>query len=247
MKVNKFLLPVLAVVALLGSVWIAKAAGAWQTSGRDQILVDESGQPDPAGIKGWMTLTDVSETYGLPLEAVYTLVGAGPEIPPDTALKDLEKLVPGMEVWAVREGVAAYLDGTWSPADGRYGGKVEPASETQAGEATPIPTPTPTPTPVPTAIPAGEHVPQGQGSGDGTGREVVLPADGSPLPGAQIKGWMTLADVEELYQVPLDYLLAELGLAPDVDPATPMRDLASQLGVEVLTVREVVERYQTGP
>ena len=220
------MVPILAVVALLGSVWIAKAAGAWQTSGRDQILLDESGQADPQGIKGWMTLNDVSETYGVPLDALYTMIGAGAEVPPDTALKDLEKLVPGMEVSALRAGVAAYQDGSWTPEDGRYGG--------EAIEEAPQPAPTPT------------HVPQGAGEarGDGLGEGFTLPQDGSRLAGSEIKGRMTLQEVVDSCQVPLETLVAELGLPEDVDTRLWMRDLANQYGIEVDTVRQVVERYQ---
>lgn len=121
-RVNKYVMPLLVVVTLLGSVAIAKAAGAWKTSGRGQVVVDESGQPDPAGIKGWMTLEGVSETYGIPMDALYTLIGAGPEVPADTEMKMLEGFLPGFGVSAVRAGVAAYLDGSWSPEDGPYQG-----------------------------------------------------------------------------------------------------------------------------
>jgi hypothetical protein len=237
-QVNKYLMPILVVVALLGSVWIAKAAGVWQTSGRGQILLDEGGQPDPLGIKGWMTLSDVSETYGVPLDAVYVMIGAASDIPPDTALKDLERLVPDMEVSAVRAGVAAYLAGVWKPADGRFGGAaVDPVLEAS-------PTPGPQPTPEPEASPeaAPDHVPQGGGEGSGDG--FVLPEDGSRLPGSEIRGRMTLQEVVDHCQVPLDYLVIELGLPEDVDTGLWMRDLANQLGIEVATVREVVERYQ---
>lgn len=230
--VNKYLIPVLAVVALLGSVWIAKTAGAWQTSGRGQVLLDESGRADPQGIKGWMTLNDVSETYGVPLDALYSMIGAGPEVSPGTALKDLEKLVPGMEVWAVREGVAAYHEGSWTPEDGRYGG--------EAIEEPPQPTPTPTPEAAP------DHVPQGAGAGrgEGYGEGFSLPQDGSRLPGSEIKGRMTVQEVIDHCQVPLETLVAELGLPDNVEPSLWMRDLAAQYGIEVSTVREVVERYQ---
>jgi hypothetical protein len=232
-KVNKFLMPLLVVAALLGSVWIAKAAGVWQTSGRGQVLLDESGQADPLGIKGWMTLADVSETYGVPLDAVYVMIGAVPDVPATTALKDLERLVPDMEVSAIRAGVVAYREGSWKPADGRYGY----GGTTQGdNDGSSIPEPAATPEA------AEEHVPQG--SGDGTGPKLALPADGSSLPGSEIKGRMTLREVVDLCQVPLDYLIAELGLPEDVDTQLRMRDLANQLGIEVLTVREVVDRYQ---
>ena len=140
-RVNRYWVPFIAVIALLGSVWVAKAAGVWQTSGRGVILVDEYGEADPEGIKGWMTLYDVSSVYDVPLQALYTMIGAGPEVPPETALKDLEKLVEGMEVWAVRAGVAACLEGSWTPKDGRYTGETieepqEPTPRTEPPEPT---------------------------------------------------------------------------------------------------------------
>ena len=55
---------------------------------------------------------------------------------------------------------------------------------------------------------------------------------------------MTLQEVMDYCQVPLEYLVAELGLPDDVDTRLWMRDLANQYGIEVSTVREVVERYQ---
>jgi hypothetical protein len=242
-KVNRYLMPFLVLVTLLGSVWVAKAAGLWQTSGRGQILLDESGQADPQGIKGWMTLGEIADTYGLPLEALYVMIGAGADLPPDTALKDLEKLVPGMEVSAVRAVVAAYRAGTWQPEDGRYGGG-------DVVEDIPQPAPEPTVSPEPEAIaPEGEaHSPQGPGPGGGSGEGVgpgyALPQDGGPLPGAQIKGRMTVQEVVDLCQVPLEVLIEELGLPEDLDTQLRMRDLANQLGIEVTTVREVVDRYQ---
>jgi hypothetical protein len=238
-RVNRYLVPVFVVVALLGSVWVAKAAGLWQTSGRGQILLDADGHPDPAGIKGWMTLADLSETYGVPLDALYVMLGAESSVPPEAAMKELEKLVPGMEVWAVREGVAAYLAGTWTPDMGRFDalgiGPVEM-------EPTSPPEPTLVPQPGPTPLPMDEHIPQGQGEGTGSG--FTLPQDGSRLAGGEVKGRMTLQEVVDYCQVPLDYLLAELGLPDDVDLQLRMRDLASQMGIEVQAVRDVVTRYQ---
>ena len=127
-RVNKYVVPVLAVIALLGSVWIAKAAGLWQTSGRGEVMLDESGQANPEGINGWMTLAGVSENYGVPLDALYTMIGAGADLPADTELRELEGLLPGTGVSTIRAGVAAYLDGSWSPANGLFGGAQPPAT-----------------------------------------------------------------------------------------------------------------------
>jgi len=231
-RVSKYLVPVLAVLALLGSVWVAKAAGVWQVSGQGLILLDENGEADPLGIKGWMTLYDVSAVYGVPLDAVYAMIGAGPEIPPETALKDLEKLVPGMEVSAVRAGVAAYQGGIWTSEDGVYGGEAveEPVQ--------------PAPTPTPEHVPLGDGEGLGEGAGEGEG--FALPDDGSRLPGGEIRGRMTLQEVVDHCQVPLDFLIAELELPEDVNPGLSMREIPGLYGIEVSTVREVVERYQAG-
>ncbi len=225
-RVNKYLVPALAVVALFGSVWVAKAAGAWQVSGRGQVLLDEDGQADPLGIKGWMTLHDVSEIYGVPLAVVYEMIEAGPEIPPETALKDLEKLVPGMEVSAVRAGVAAYQDGLWTPVGGQHGA--------ETSEQPPQPTPTP------------EHVPlgSGEGRGEGSGEGFSLPQDGSRLAASEIRGRMTLQEVVDHCRVPLQVLIDEIGLPDDIDAGLGMRELPGLYGIEVSTVREVVEQYQ---
>jgi len=242
-RVNKYVMPVLAVVALLGSVLVAQAAGVWQTSGRGDVMLDESGQPDPEGIKGWMTLAGVSESYGVPLDVLYTMIGAGPDLPADTEMKELEGLLPSADVTTVRAGVAAYLDGSWSPADGPYGGE-----ESTQPEPTPVPTAMTIPeaersgTPAPTAT----HTPlgTGQGSGDGTGEGVVLPTDGSRLAASEIKGRMTLQEVVDACQVPLEYLVAELGLPADVDTGLVLRDLAGSYGIEVTAVRDAAQRYQ---
>ncbi|MBN1659476.1 MAG: hypothetical protein JXA93_13815 [Anaerolineae bacterium] len=236
-RVNKFLMPALVVVALLGSVWMAKAAGLWQTSGRGDVLLDAEGNPDPAGIKGWMTLREVSENYQVPLDALYVMLGAGESVAPETALKDLEKVVEDMEVSIVRQGVTVYLDGSWTPEMGRFGAAASGATEGDL--VAPV-----EPTPVAEPLPAEEHAPVGQGQGDGTGEGFVLPQDGSRVPGADIKGRMTLQEVVAYCQVPLDYLVAELGLPEDVDVRLAMRDLASQMGVEVQAVRDAVTRYQ---
>jgi hypothetical protein len=233
LRLHRFAIPVLGVLTLLGSVWIAKAVGAWQVSGRGQVLLDASGEADPAGIKGWMTLGFVSESYGVPLDALYEMIGASPDLPPETELRELEKLVPGAEVSAIRLGVAGYREESLTAGEAEGG----------AGSLEPQPGPV---EPGPRVEGASDHAPEGPGAGNGEGRGggVSLPEDGGPLPGSEIRGWMTLQDVVDLCQVPLDVLIAELDLPQDVDSSLAMRDLASQMGIEVGSVREAVVRYQ---
>jgi hypothetical protein len=64
------------------------------------------------------------------------------------------------------------------------------------------------------------------------------------MPADEIKGRMTLQEVVDACQVPLDYLAGELGLPADVKPGLALRDIAELYGVEVTSVRDAVQRYQ---
>ncbi len=88
-----------------------------------------------------------------------------------------------------------------------------------------------------------DHVPAGDGLGDGTG-PTPLPA-GQVLPASEIKGRHTLAEIAQQAAVPLDGLLAALGLPAGFDPNTAVKDLASSGAVaEVQAVRDAVARLQ---
>lgn len=100
MKVNPFLAPLLVIVTLLGSVLSAQALGLWSTSGRTAVNLQ---QMSPADIKGWMTLQQVMDGLGLSQTELYALANVPPEVPTSTALKDLEKIVPGFETSMLRE------------------------------------------------------------------------------------------------------------------------------------------------
>ncbi len=103
MRVNPFLLPILVIVALLGSALIAQAGGFWSTSGRTAI--------DPAtmtadDLKGWMTLQQVMDGLQISQEQLYTAGNIPLDVPTTTALKDLESIVPDFSVSGLREAVA---------------------------------------------------------------------------------------------------------------------------------------------
>jgi hypothetical protein len=112
MKVNPFIAPAVVVVALLGSVFGAQAAGLWSTSGRTAVNLR---QMAPADIKGWMTLQQVSEGVGIPHDELYALAGVPADVPATTALKELEKLAPGFEVSSLRDALAEYVERRASP------------------------------------------------------------------------------------------------------------------------------------
>jgi hypothetical protein len=86
------------------------------------------------------------------------------------------------------------------------------------------------------------HVPQGAGTGAGP---TPLPA-GQVLPADQVRARLTLAEISVQCAVPLDQLLAALGLPAHTDPATRVRDLISQgLVREAAAVQAAVAALQS--
>lgn len=106
MKVNPFLAPLVVVIALLGAVTLAQASGIWNTSGRTAIDVKQMTVTD---VKGWMTLQQVMDGLNVSQTELYPLAGIPADVPSSTALKDLEKIVPGFEVSALREKLATVI------------------------------------------------------------------------------------------------------------------------------------------
>ena len=125
--VNRWVMPLLAVVLLFGTIGIAQASGNWVTSGRSAAGMgmgggggDGSGAGSgsgagggggaekavtagtlaPADLKGWMTLQQAADGLGMPLADLLALVGApaGSGVDGGTAFKDLEALVPGFSL-----------------------------------------------------------------------------------------------------------------------------------------------------
>jgi hypothetical protein len=217
MRVNRFLMPIIVIVALLGTTLIAQAAGFWSTSGKDSTDLENMSAAD---IKGWMTLQQVMDGLKISKEELYSVGGIPLDIPAEKALKDLEGVVPDFEISTLRDKLAA----TANP--------IEPLVPIE-------PTPQPTATPTYTQPVTGTH------SGDGIGIGPTPLPPGQVLPADQIKGRMTLREVSEQCAVPLDQLLAALSLPPDTDPNVAIKDLISQGTLsEVTAVKDAVAKLQ---
>ena len=220
MRVNRFFMPVIVIVVLLGTTLIAQAAGFWSTSGKDSIDLENMSAAD---IKGWMTLQQVLDGVNVSKEELYAIGGIPLDVSPDTALKDLEGIVPDFEISTLREKLAA-------PAN-----PIEPAAPIE---------PTPAAAPAATAT----HTPSITGTlhtGDGTGSGPTPLPPGQVLPADQIKGRMTLREVSEQCAVPLDQLLAALNLPSDTNANAAIKDLinAGTLA-EVTAVKDAVAQLQ---
>ncbi len=124
MKVHRLVMPVLGLVILLVTIGTAQVSGRWATSGR-QVAADAGGggaRGSGAGggtggggdagsgqaVKGWMTLQEAADAAGLPVGTVSALTGAADPmaLDPSTPLSDLEDVVPGFTVSALRAALA---------------------------------------------------------------------------------------------------------------------------------------------
>jgi ferredoxin len=76
-----------------GVILLSQATGTWQaTAAAVAPQADAAtGMADPQEIKGWRTLQEVTDLWGIPQEVLYRELGLDPAVtPPSTALKDLE-------------------------------------------------------------------------------------------------------------------------------------------------------------
>ncbi len=180
MPVNRFFLPVVIIITLLGTMFGSQALGLWAISGRDTVDLE---QIKPEDVKGWMTLEQIIDGVPIAQDELYGLVNIPASVPPSTALKDMEPLVPGFEVSAVRDALTARQNSA--------GPSSQPAPMAQAQSATPTPLPIQTATPAATQAPSTNARSSGSGTGSHTGATPTpLPA-GQILPADQIKGKMS--------------------------------------------------------
>jgi hypothetical protein len=102
MSIKRLIIPLIAIVFLLGSVSVGQAFGWWQTTGQVLTTLPSATTED---IKGSSSLSQVSTAFGIPQDELYTLLGLPADISPETKLKELESY---NEVTVVREKVAEY-------------------------------------------------------------------------------------------------------------------------------------------
>jgi hypothetical protein len=109
MRVNKYVMPIILVVAMFAVVLVAQATGSWQVTGSTQIVpTTTSGRPDPEAIKGKMTLDEIITTYGIPQADLYAALKLPSDLPTSKQVKELESVIQDFEVDSVRQAVIDY-------------------------------------------------------------------------------------------------------------------------------------------
>jgi len=227
MRLNPFLMPIILIVALFGTVFTAQALDKWSVSGKTAIDVTNL---TPADLKGWMTLQQVIDGLNMSKEDVYAAGNIPADLPTSTALKDLESLIPGFSTTTLRDAVTQKLGGA-APA----AAPPKASAEKTPAAATFVATPA--------ASVSATHVPS---SGTVAGATPTALPPGQMLPASQIKGSMSLKNVSQQCGVPLAQVLAGLNLPPDTNPDTLLKDLVAQGKIkEVTDVQQIVAALQT--
>lgn len=231
MRLSKYAMPVVGIILLIGSVLVGQAAGMWKTVGDRQVALQANGMPDPEGIKGWMTLESVSEQFHIPMSYLYEHLQLPQDLPVETKMSEIEKVVDGFEVSTMRDLVSSYqADTTTQTAD-----KNPEVSNQSLGNLAPVSTQT-----VETTSISRQDDPQNAVTD--TNLHVTTGSGQS----AGIRGRMSLAEAAKEGGVDVKALLDALGLSADTDTKSPMADIKDQLGFEVSDVREAVEQLAAG-
>lgn len=229
MTVNKFLMPILVIATLLGSAVVAKATGDWSVSGRE--MFDTQNLTAGEDVRGWMTLEQLSQGFAIPLDELYAILAIPVEVEPNTALKDLEKVLPDFEVSVVRDRIEDYLNQPSPHPSSNASMDANPDLSEDAFLDPGLPT---------EQYETPEVVVE-------TGREPGLSplTNGETLAGSQIKGRHTLKEISDQCRVPLEELLPALGLSAEVDLTLKIKDLLEQGRlVDIQSVRDVVTSLQ---
>lgn len=221
MRVNPIFVPLLFVFVLFGSVFGSQQLGLWSVTGRTAVNVANMTAAD---LKGWMTLTDIMTGINISKPELYDLMKIPADVPETSALKDLEKIVPGFETSTLRDALTARAASAPTPvAPTPVAPAIQPTARITGTGALSATHATDDGTrPTPTALPPG----------------VTLTVD-------QIKGSMTLRQVSEQTGVSLGAILGALKLPADVGVDTALKDLISAGKLtEVTQVRDALTRLQ---
>jgi hypothetical protein len=109
MRVNKYAMPIVLIVAMFAVTLVAQATGAWQVTGSTTVVpTTTSGRPDPEAIKGKMTLDEIITTYGVPKDDLYAGAKLPADFPTSKQAKEIESVISGFELDTLRQAVKDY-------------------------------------------------------------------------------------------------------------------------------------------
>jgi hypothetical protein len=196
------------------TIGTSQVAGKWKTRPAAVSLTDKLGRPDPEAIRGWMTLEDVSSGYGIPIPTLYSAAGLPANVAPSTALKDVSRTYR-LEFEPDR--IREIVRAQLAPQS-PPSAPAEPAVDSRPG------------------MPKAERSPA---------KEVEhAPRESGGNNESEVKGFMTLNEIELKTGAPASFLLRRLGLPQDIDSRIPVREWIHQHGKSIQDLREAVDGYR---
>lgn len=100
----------LLVFGFFAFIGTSKLAGYWQTKPGTVKFTNDAGQPDADQIRGWMTLSEISSGYGIPLEELYKRAKIPGQVAAETRLNQVAKTYKlQFDPETVREAVRGFV------------------------------------------------------------------------------------------------------------------------------------------
>lgn len=191
---------------------------------------------DPAGIKGWMTLGYIAETYHITLDEIRADLQLPESISATTELRSMEGEIPDWSTELFREYVAQKIGATFTPGkvSQRTHSEINPAETNEADQERK------------SENPVGSKILPEKSAGPESLPDIepqkALNSKTSRDPN-EIKGSMTLTEVSAGWDIPLATLIETLGLPKDINPNVPIREYDAPYGVGRAKVKEAVQTF----
>jgi polyferredoxin len=207
----------LLVAGLFATVGVSQMSGKWRTKPEMVAFTDRGGKLDAGQIRGWMTLDEVSAGYGVPRAELYRMGGLPGTVDGGTRLNQVAR----------KYGLAFEPDKLREAVEHRI--QAPPQEEARAegkGAVAPLAA---APRKAAGAVPkkaaeAGQH--------------------GGEEP--EVRGMMTLAEIEMKTGVPKEFIVKRLAVEGEVDARVPLREWMHEKGRSIGDVRDAVAAYRAG-
>jgi len=100
------------IVGLFVMVGVSQLSGKWRTKPEMVAFTNKAGQLDADQIRGWMSLSEISAGYGIPMQRLYSQAKLPAQVAPTTRLNQIASNYKlKFEPDSMREVVASYLGG----------------------------------------------------------------------------------------------------------------------------------------
>lgn len=111
-NINPFVIVLIGVLTYFGTIAFTNVTGIWKDKPSTLIsLVKKDGKSDPYGIRGFMTIKDISQLFKIDIDSIYKELNLDKNTVPDsTRIKELSKFSSSVTEEYVRDKVAEMIN-----------------------------------------------------------------------------------------------------------------------------------------